>query len=496
MASTTAERRDSRHATLRPARAEPSPSGPRLYALLPWFGLALFAAVLLTVGPAQVFPDTWFGLDGAREILQHGFGDRNTWTRFGSHEWIDQQWAAHLGFYGVWRVGGAVALVLLNTFLVVTGLALCMRAAARRGGGAAWTTVVLAAVLVGTNTDLWFARAQSFSVLCFGLLAWLLTRDDGRLDREVFLVIPLIGVWTNLHAAVLVGAGICVVYAISCLVQSGPRARPLVRRALALSGGACLACLATPVVTGLPWYLRQTMDNPDFRRFLPEWHETTFSGSPIFMLGAFAAFAITACAPIARRDKLIVWLLTIAGFTAWRSELWACLSWLVVLPQALELLRPVSPGRWLRRGSIALALIAVLALVAGLAQAAYNGGSRFARAWPRPAAAIVESAVRQDPQLKVYADQPVSDWLLYEAPAVRGRLAIDGRFEVFDHRTFEEVDGLSRYPVRIAPRIAAEDMYVLSPRLGGDPRLIRVLEREPGVVVAYRSWAVVILRRT
>ena len=106
MVSATAER-----ALRAPApEHEGAHGGPTAYRLLPWSGLALFVAVLVAVGPAEIFPDTWFALDGARELLQHGIGDRNTWTRYGSHEWVNQQWAAHLGFYAAWRIGGAIGL--------------------------------------------------------------------------------------------------------------------------------------------------------------------------------------------------------------------------------------------------------------------------------------------------------------------------------------------------------------------------------------------------
>jgi hypothetical protein len=467
----------------------------RLCPLLPWIVLGLVGAFLLALGGGAVFPDSWFGLVGGRELLQHGFTTTNTWTRYGSRQWIDQQWAAHLAFYGVWRLAGAAGLVALNIAVVLSGLAFCVRAATRRGGGAAWTSLLLAVVFIAANTDLWYARAQSFSVLCFGVLAWILTRDDGRLDRGVFAAIPLVAVWANLHAAVLVGGGVCVLYAASCLAEPRRHDRPLGRRALALMAGSSLACFATPLIASMPWYLRQTMANPDFKKLLPEWLPTTLGGSPVFVLAAFAALAISASAPIARRDKVLVWLLTIAGFAAVRSELWACLIWLVVLPGALERLRPVVPGRRLRRLTIALAVLLPVSLAAAAVQNVRAARSDLAAAWPRAAAGIVTAELRRDPGLKVFADQPLADWLLYEAPSVRGRLAIDGRFEVFDHRTFDEVFALSAEQITIAPRIAAEDMYVLAPTSAGDARLVRVLERQPEIVPLYRSSSVVILRR-
>ena len=99
------------------------------------------------------------------------------------------------------------------------------------------------------------------------------------------------------------------------------------------------------------------------------------------------------------------------------------------------------------------------------------------------------------PVLGARLSQPLSDWLLFAAPRVRGRLAIDGRFEAFDHRTFLEVDALSDHPVRIAPRIAAEDLYVLAPGSADDGRLVRALERQPDIRKLYESRVVVILRR-
>jgi hypothetical protein len=479
------------------ARSRPSGRGvgATLYPLLPWILLALIVVLLIALGAGVIFPDTWFGLAGGREILQHGFSTTNTWTRYGSREWVDQQWGAHLAFYGVWEAAGAAGLVALNIVVISAGLAFCLWAAARRGGGAAWTTLVLALLFASTNGVLFFARAESFSVLCFGLLCWILTRDEGRLDRGVFLAIPLIAVWANLHAAVLVGAGVCGVYAISCLAEPGPRVRPVLLRALALASGAALACLATPVALGLPWYLRRTMDNPDFRLMLPEWHATTLGGSPLFTIMAFAAIAISSRARMARRDRVVVWILTIAGFTAIRSELWAWLDWLVVLPAALESLRPVAGGRVLRVTAVVLSLLAAVGLLLAIGHDVRGGSRQLARSWPRAAARVVSAQLRRDPRLKVYADQPLADWLLFEAPAVRGRLAIDGRFEVFDHATFEDVDALSAHPIRIAPRIAAEDLYVLSPTKKDDGRLVRLLERRPGIVALYRSTTVVILRR-
>jgi hypothetical protein len=469
--------------------------GSAMVPRLPWLVLVLVAAGLLAVGADAISNDTWLAIAGGREVLGHGFGTANTWTLAASHDWADQQWGAHLVFYGAWRLAGAAGLVILNVTLLAAGLALCLRAGARRGSGAVWSALLLLVVAVASVGELVFVRTQAFSVLFFGLLLYLLGRDDGRLDRRVLLALPLLVAWANLHAAVLVGAGVCVLYAVSCLAESRVRSRALVARALGLAVGACVACLASPVGAELPGYLRQTVENDAFRHFVSEWQPVTFANSPLYVVAALGACAIAARASIPWRDRLLVWALTLAGFTAIRSELWAALAWLVVLPGALETLRPLAGGRRLRTVAGAFAVIAPACLVLAVVHDVRDGPKALSRSWPPAAARVVASELARDPGLRVFSDELFADWLLVEAPAVRGRLAIDSRFETFRPSTFEALAAIRSDPVRIAPWIARQDVYVLDPAAGSDGSLAHVLERETGVVELYASARVVVLRR-
>jgi hypothetical protein len=493
------------HAVAAPPAARPSgaraaaPRGERvalrLLPRLPWLVLMLVSAALLAVGSLAISNDTWLGIAAGRELLQHGFSSDNTWTRYGRGSWADQQWGAHVVFYGVWRAAGAAGLVALHVALLTAGLGLCARTAVRRGGGPVWTALLVLVVAIASVGELVFVRTQSFSVLCFGLLACLLGRDDGRLEGRVLLALPLLVLWANLHAAVLVGAGVCALYAMSCVWDAPARSRALVARAVLLGVGGCAACLATPFALELPAYLRQTVANADFRRFISEWQPVTIGNSPIFVAVALVAVACTARAPIPRRDTLLVWALTFAGFTAIRSELWAALAWLVVLPGALERLRPLAGGRRVRAAAGALALLAPACLLLSIAHDVAAGPRAFATTWPRAAASVVRAQLVRDPGLRVFADEPFADWLLVQVPALRGRLALDSRFETFDHEEFAALDGLRASPPTISPMIAREQLYVLQPSAGADGRLVRALEHQPGVVRLFANERVVVLRR-
>ena len=71
---------------------------------LPWLVLILIAAALLAVGADAISNDTWLGIAGGREVIEHGFGTAEHVDPLGTHDWADQQWGAHLVFYGVWRL--------------------------------------------------------------------------------------------------------------------------------------------------------------------------------------------------------------------------------------------------------------------------------------------------------------------------------------------------------------------------------------------------------
>src|SRR3954453_10467062 len=67
----------------------------------------LLALGLLSIAPARIASDTWFGLAAGRDIARAGLphADRLT-VLTGGHAWQDQQWLAHLTTYGLFDLGG------------------------------------------------------------------------------------------------------------------------------------------------------------------------------------------------------------------------------------------------------------------------------------------------------------------------------------------------------------------------------------------------------
>jgi hypothetical protein len=62
----------------------------------------------------------------------------------------------------------------------------------------------------------------------------------------------------------------------------------------------------------------------------------------------------------------------------------------------------------------------------------------FERSWPSEALPAVEDAAA-DPGVRVFATDRHADWLLWKIPELRGRVAYDVRFELYDALFFDEL---------------------------------------------------------
>jgi len=59
--------------------------------------------------------------------------------------------------------------------------------------------------------------------------------------------------------------------------------------------------------------------------------------------------------------------------------------------------------------------------------------------WTRAALDAVRAALASDPTARIFPAEGTADWLLYELPEVRGRIAFDGRFEVYSRARFAQI---------------------------------------------------------
>src|ERR1700716_695154 len=126
--------------------------------------------------------------------------------------WHDAPALGQLMFHGAHSLLGDRGLVLAQA--VAAGIALWMlaldlRAArARDGAGAA----VILAVVVAAPAAFLIVRAQLFSLALFPVLVLLLRTEARRPSTRIWLVVPLIALWANLHGGVLIGFALLAAY--------------------------------------------------------------------------------------------------------------------------------------------------------------------------------------------------------------------------------------------------------------------------------------------
>jgi hypothetical protein len=129
-----------------------------------------------------------------------------------SHDWVNVPVLGELVFHLLEVVGGERGLIGAQAIAVAATLTLVLRdmRAARASDPAC--ALVLIAIPLAAASSLFVVRAQMFSLPLFALLVVLLRAEARSPSRRVWLVVPLVALWSNLHGAVLAGLLVFTVY--------------------------------------------------------------------------------------------------------------------------------------------------------------------------------------------------------------------------------------------------------------------------------------------
>jgi len=458
----------------------------------PWFerlgqdglvlaSFAVFAGALVLRLVGQLNADGWLALVAGRFITRHGIPHHDTLTVWGHGQaWVDQQWLAQLGFYGLYVVGG-LALVVVAHAALTGGAYLAAIAAGRRLGGSPRAVLfTLPACFWLLIFGSWQARTQSFAYLPFVAALYLLAADARRPSTRVYLVLPLLALWGNLHGSVVLGAALVVV-------------RGVTRRSAPLVVLPPLALLASPYGLDLVDYYRRTLLNPAFGAMVNEWQAPTIgiTTAPFFALVVAAAWLLGRHRRVLTGfDQLALLATALAGLTAGRNIVWFALATLVLVPALLTAaLGPESDRpRHVLRLNAALAAAALVVLGALVARTVTRPASDFERSFPAGAAAV---AARSDG--RVLANVKYADWLLWREPGLAGRIAYDARLELLSRRQILRIYDFG-LPFGSSWRSTTAGYDVLVLDRSEDRYAIRGL-RAAGARVAYSGAGLVVLTR-
>jgi hypothetical protein len=253
---------------------EPVPNPPASMSLFRYSPGLILISIAIADSIRLPDPDLWGNVRFGQEFLsQHSFvlHDTYTYTEAG-HSWTGHEWLAEVLLAAAFNHAGVFGLILLKlacTAVVILALAAALAETAS-------STLVQFAVLLGAavviKPQLQF-RPQSFEFAVLAILMYLLTRDAYRRAGPLWLAIPILALWANLHGGFFIGIAALGTYTAVTGLQDAIAGRGY-RRAIklaAITGAATLATLATPYGFATWTTVAHAMRNPYTRIVIVEW---------------------------------------------------------------------------------------------------------------------------------------------------------------------------------------------------------------------------------
>jgi hypothetical protein len=171
-----------------------------------------------------------------------------------------------------------------------------------------------------------------------------------------------------------------------------------------------------------------------------------------------------------------------------RGVIWFALACAAILPVALDGVLTKADvdapkvNRAISIVSLAGLAIAILAFLA-------HSSSWYVSDWNEQRVAAVRDATR-DPSTRVWATDGTADWLLWRIPDLRGRVAYDVRFELYDKPT---LDRIVDYQTRRGDWKRLLDGYRVV--VVDDLAHLEALAAEPGAKVVFHDDEIAVVER-
>jgi len=270
--------------------------------------------------------------------------------------WHDVPALAELLAWSMFSLLGERGLILLQLGAVTLAWSVLARGLRRQGSADGSAALVAALVVIGCLPQLVYTRSYLFSLALFPVLVYLLEQESRVPSRRIWLAVPLVALWSNLHGGVLTGWAVLLVYLVL--------ARRDRRTAAAVGVASTLALFATPVLLETPAYYRQVFENESARRHWGLWAPASLNGYGL----ALAACAVLLLA-LAVRGRLRLWeavaLCVLAAATVRLARAEPFLLFLAAYPGARALALPGLRRRLSTAALFALAGMAILSWAHG-----------------------------------------------------------------------------------------------------------------------------------
>jgi hypothetical protein len=321
----------------------------------PWVPWTVAAVAAFVASLSLIGADALWLVPLGREVAHGHLPGSIPWATAPTSGWHDVPAVGQLVFWAAWHaLGGYRGLGVAQVVATAVAFwALARGLAAEAQAGA--VVAVSAIVLVGSLSAVVVVGVSLYSLACFPLLLLLLESESRTPSPRIWLAVPLLAVWGNLHGGVLSGWALLACYLLL------DRARRQLGLALGVLAAGVLALFANPTLWNTVAYYRGVLGNEAARRGVALWTPLRLGGVDLFLIVAAAVlFGL-----IAWRRNIRPWeAVAIAGLTLATIEV-ARIGPFLLLAAAYPAARGLAfgvPGRALRIVAVVFSVSAVLLL--------------------------------------------------------------------------------------------------------------------------------------
>jgi hypothetical protein len=294
---------------------EPRPQSSRLT----WLAVALGAGACALLG--RIGGDArWLAALGRTIFTQGSIPTGVPYAASPSPDWVNVPVLGELVFHVLQLVGGDRGLLLGQLVAVTAALTLLALGMRAFGASDAASALVLILVFFAALPSFIIVRAQLFSLVLFCATLLLLRAEARTPSRRVWLLVPLVAIWANLHGAVLVGLAVAAAY----LGIERLRREPVV--AVSVLVASCAALFVTPAFAKSGSYYLGVLKSEAAQRGEGMW-------APLSLHKPFDVLFIVLAIPLlvfAYRSRLRIWeFVCVAAFAAMTLQAGRNAIWLL-----------------------------------------------------------------------------------------------------------------------------------------------------------------------
>jgi hypothetical protein len=219
-------------------------------------------------------PDLWGHITFGRAVLAQGhlmLRDPYSYSA-ADRLWLNHEWLSELVDALMFNALGVFGLKLIKLCLAAITIFSVALAESEAGAPALAQLSVLLASAVAIAPGMQF-RPQTFTFALFSILMLILARDTYRRSGGLWIAIPMLALWANLHGGFIIGIAALGTYACASIACDWVHREGL-RRGVGLGAiaiGAAVATLLTPYGIGTWIAVGHALRNPYTRIVVADW---------------------------------------------------------------------------------------------------------------------------------------------------------------------------------------------------------------------------------